>query len=332
MTGAIVAFPPSIKRLCAVTAACVACFTVSALGGTLYGTDFEAFPVGDNLWAGTEGWQSNDLTSGAQGILQDYVSNLPLGKTAYLGFNPPASAFTTVFRPVIHDPVASGIPIVEFDSFLGIQDSTNGRRDRFYISFYNAQGDFLAALLFDNLLGKVYREDGVARFDTGVPFQRGDPLFGFVALQVLYARIDLEENRWSASLDGIPLFDSAVFNAGSKSRVLGAVAAEWQVPGAVAGNNWLFVADWYVRSVPVGVEPFRISEFTRDNEGKITLGWQAQAGFDYQVWYSDDFSAWFDDLPGSAFPGITAGGQLSFTDANPPPHRRFYRVSRSVSP
>jgi len=328
------AFIPVSRQLSAVLAACLICFPAMAAGGTLYGTDFEAFPVGDNQWAGTEGWQSTDLTSGAQGIVQDFVENLPLGKTAYLGFSPPASAFTSVYRHVVHDPVASEIPIVEFDSFLGIQDSTDVlKRDRFFITFYNAGGGFLAALLFDNQLGKVYREDGVARFDTGVPFQRGNQLFGFVALQVLNARIDLVENRWSASLDGVPLFNGAVFNAGGKNRVLGAVAAEWQVQNVLtAGDNWLFVADWYVRSVPVGIEPFRISSYTRDDEGQITLIWEAQAGFDYKVWHSDDLTTWLDDLPGSAFPGITAGGQLSFTDANPPPHRRFYRVSRSVSP
>ncbi|MGA0846513.1 MAG: hypothetical protein ACO3RV_08235, partial [Luteolibacter sp.] len=69
-----------------------------ATAGTLYSTDFEAFPVGDNQWAGNGGWLSNDNSSGAHGILQDYVSNLPLGRTAYLGYEVPASSLTQVYR------------------------------------------------------------------------------------------------------------------------------------------------------------------------------------------------------------------------------------------
>ena len=80
-------------------------------GGDLYTTDFEAFPVGDNQWAGTEGWISNDTTSGAQGIVQDFVAELPLGKTAYLGSDPPASVFTTVARPVNYDPAVAAFPV-----------------------------------------------------------------------------------------------------------------------------------------------------------------------------------------------------------------------------
>ena len=312
------------------------CSATAIMGGTLYETDFEGFPVGDNQWAGTDGWQSNDTTSGAQGIVEDFVADLPLGRTAYLGFNSPGTGFTTVFRPVNYDPATGNIPVVGFDSFLGIQDSTNGRRDRFYISFYNIEGGFLASICFDNTLERVFREDGVGRFDTGVPFVRGNQLIGFVALQLLEAEIDLVANTWSAWLDGIPLFVDARFTATGEARTLGSVAAEWEVaitsPALAAGNNWLFVADWYVRSIPVGVEPFKIDSMTRDASGHITLLWQGQAGFDDQVLYSPDCLEWHEDLEGSAFTAVTEDGQISFTDHSPPPGMRFYRVRRTPTP
>jgi len=304
--------------------------------GLIYGTDFEGFDVGNNKWAGREGWQSNDNTSGAQGIVENFVPNLPLGKTAYLGYNPPTTAFTTVSKIINYDPATTGLPIVAFDSFLGIQDSTFGARDRFYISFYNIAGDFIASICFDNTDGKIYRETAEGRFATGIQFIRGNQLVGIVSLQLLDARIDLANNRWSASLDGIPLFVDAVFSAGGGPQDLGATAAEWEIaktsPSLAPGNNWLFVADWFIRSVPVGIEPFTLSAFNRAANGAVTLAWPGQAGFDYTVEYSDDCKHWHRDLPGSAFPAIAADGTLEFGDPNPPPLRRFYRILRKPSP
>jgi hypothetical protein len=304
--------------------------------GTLYSTDFESFTVGENQWAGTDGWRSNDTSSGAQGILQNHVSNLPLGKTAYLGYDPPASAFTTVFKPVNYDPATGLIPVVEFDSFLGIQDSTNTRRDRFHVSFYNMTGGFLAAICFDNTLGKVVRYDGIVQADTGIQFVRGNQTLGFVALQILTARIDLLNNRWSASLDGIPLFSNMPFTATTEARTLGSVAAEWEIavtsPFLAPGNNWLFVADLALRTVPSGIEPFRISSVVRDPAGQTTLTWPGEPGFDYRVFYSDDLMTWRGDLPGASFPGVSNTAELSFVDADAAPKARFFRVSRTPSP
>lgn len=311
--------------------------------GELYSTDFEGFPVGDNLWAGTESWVSNDTTSGAQGILQDYVTNLDLGKTAYLGFETPAGPFTTVARPVNYDPAVGGFPRIEFESFLGVQDSNNGLRDRFFVSFYNIGGTFLAAIVFDNTSanGDVLRWQGLANdapqvSNTGVPFVRGDQSFGFVALQILRAQIDLVNNTWSAQLDGIPLFSDAPFTDEALAPLtLGSVAAEWELSipqPAFAGNNWLLVADWFVRSVPVGVEPFVIDGLTRDEAGETTLSWLGEPGFDYQVWYSDDLESWHDTLPDASFPGITLAAPLSFTDRETLPKQRYYRVVRTATP
>lgn len=320
---------------------CLPLATTLSLGsitnaGLIYGTDFEGFDVGNNKWAGREGWQSNDNTSGAQGIVENFVPNLPLGKTAYLGFNPPTTAFTTVSKIINYNPVTTGLPIVAFDSFLGIQDSTFSARDRFYVSFYNIAGDFIASICFDNTDGKIYRETASGRFATGIQFIRGNQLVGIISLQLLDARIDLVNNRWSASLDGIPLFTDAVFSATGGPQTLGATAAEWEIaktsPTLTPGNNWLFVADWFIRSVPIGIEPFALSAFNRAADGGVTLAWPGQAGFDYAVEYSDDCKHWHRDLPGSAFPAVTVNGTLEFGDLNPPPLRRFYRVFRSPSP
>jgi len=301
--------------------------------GTLYSTDFEPFPAGDNLWAGTQGWLSNNNSSGVQGILQDPVADLPLGKAAFLGFATPPTAFTVVYRPLNFDPVASGQPRIEFESLLGVQDSTNGRRDRFHLTFYNIAGDFLAALTFDNSSGQVLSDDGGTVRDSGVPFLRGDPLLGLAALQLLHLGIDFDLNRWSATLDGVPLFDQP-FTVTGKPRTLGTLAVEWEIPSglpAQAGNNWLLVADWLVASIPPG--PFRALGLRRDSGGMTTLTWPGHPGFDYQVKDSTDLIHWGKNLPGSTFNANTTEGVMTFSDPSAATQpRRFYKIFRTPTP
>jgi hypothetical protein len=322
------------KRIPIVPAFRVLCVLLSlgALrGGTLYSTDFEEFPAGDGEWAGNEGWLSNAASSAAQGIIQDPVDDLPLGRAGFLGFAKPPSNFVSVFRPVDHDPVATEASRVQFESLLGLQDSTNGIRDRFHVSVFNISGDFLAALTFDNTSGKILSDDGTTVRDTGVAFQRGDPLLSVAALQILRISIDFEDNVWSATLDGIPLFEQT-FTTTDLPRTLGSFALEWEVASgdpASAGNNWMLVADWLVASIPDG--RFAVNSFGRPASGSATLAWPGHPGFDYQVEYSSDLEVWNDDLPGSAFPAFTREEEISFTDTSASTPGRFYRVIRIPS-
>lgn len=309
----------------------------------LYATEFEDFPVGDNKWANTDGWLSNDTTSGAQGILQDYLPGLPFGKTAFLGFTPPSSTLTTLARSINYDPATEGVHRLSFESYLGVQDSTNGRRDQFFISFYDIDGNFLAAIIFDNreaeglmVRGQGRADGSIQSYATDVPFIRGDQVFDVVALQILRVEIDLATNTWSAQLDGLPLFSDAPFTDPSFAPLtLGATAAEWELTSPLtllAGDNWLFVADWFVRTEPQGKEPFLIDTISRNPDGGTTISWTGEPGFDYQVFFSQDLKSWSGNLAGAAFTGVTSTGALTFTDSTPQTTHRFYRVERSVSP
>ena len=301
--------------------------------GTLYSTQFEDFTVGNNRWGGSFGWVSSNSTNGVQGIMQDPVADLPLGKAAYLGYASPNTAVTLVYRPVNHDPVATGYPEVQFDCLLGVQDSTNSKRDRFYISFYNMTGNFLAAVVFDNTTGKVLTDDGVAVRDTGIAFLRGDQILGVAALQALNVSINLSKNEWSAELDSIPLFRQK-FTSVQATKNLGPVAAEWEVAGGSpgqSGDNWLLVADWLVASIPP--EPFAMESTGKLPNGGAQLGWRVHPGFDYQVQFSADLVSWSNALPGSRFAANNTTGLLSFSDpTSPAPSQRFYRVQRTPTP
>ena len=299
--------------------------------------------MGDNFWAGTDGWISNDTTSGAQGILQDFVAELPLGKTAYLGFERPSSAFTTVARPVNYDPASGGTSRVEFESFLGVQDSTNGRTDRFFISFYDIGGDFLAAIVFDNtsagadtLRGQGMADGSVQSTPTGVPFARGDQTLGFVAIQILYTQIDLEHNTWSAQLDGVPLFTDAPFaDPALGPLTLGSVAAEWELDALspfFAGDNWLFVADWFVRTVPKesprspSIQSREIRRVASRSHGRPRRASTTRSST------PPISSTGAVTSRALSYAGISTNGPLTFVDPQAGPAKRFYRIRRTAAP
>jgi hypothetical protein len=318
--------------------ACLAAFLIAlavvpsprAAAAILYQTDFESFPVGPNLWAGTDGWTGNSNGTGSHGIDQNIVPGGGLGKTAFLGFAQPAVGNVAVQRQIPYNPVLTGVPKIEFRIPLGIQDSTNGRRDNFYVYFYNSSGLVLAAIGFMNSSGQgITRFDGTATFNTAASFLRGE-------LHVLTGIIDLQANQWSAELDGVPMFQNAAFNANGRIRALGSLLFLWQIPGGFPvnhGNNWMLIAEVYIRSVPEGTLPFRLNGFARHANGSCSVSWTGQAGFDYQVAWSENLQTWHHNLPGSLFAGQTSTSTLQFTDTPPPgAPRRFYKVVRTETP
>ncbi|MGJ8643891.1 MAG: hypothetical protein ACSHX9_10820 [Luteolibacter sp.] len=301
---------------------------------TLYVTDFEEFTAGINKWSATGGWMSNDNVSGAQSIDQDLIPSGGLGRTASLGFRRPQGLFTFVAKSINHDVATTGLSRVQVNTLMGIEDSANGRRDDFYLSIYNAAGNRLASIRFDNQSPfapnsqfGIWREDGVNQFDTLLDFISGE-LFN------LLVTIDITANTWSADIGGIPLFENVPFTATSHARNFGLLAFEWRVSGASTdtfGDNYLLVADVSVRSLPNGATPI-VSTISRDSSGNTVISWQADAGNNYQVQRSPDLVNWFDDLPSSSFPSFTSTMQKSYTDAtSPKPLKRFYRVRRTES-
>lgn len=329
--------PSPVIRIAHPIAAIFAAGILPAWSEIIYSTDFDDFPMGDNAWAGFDGWVSNDTSSGAQAI-DDGLFSGALGKTAALGFNRPISGFTTVLRAMDYDPAVSGRSLIRFQSLFGIEDSTSltsFRRDDFFYTFYNIDGDLLASLRLSNKNSEygIWRQDGSLlhgglESDTGQDFIRGE-------LHDLELLIDLAGNRWSAFLDNIPFFEDAQFNRTGLPLTLGPVAVEWETGTGTPsgyGDNWILVADILVESVdaPVSDPPLKIDLVTRDSSGGLTIRWTAHAGFDYQVEFSDEFRTWSNTLPGSLFLDVTTDGPLTFTDSGVGMNeRRFYRLVRT---
>ena len=150
--------------------------SVPAKTGLLYFTEFEEFTPGPNQWAGQHEWFSNPAAAegGIQGIDQDFLPGL--GKSAFLGFETPNVGWNFLAQPVNHNPAAEGTARIEIDTLIGIEDSTNGEYDSFFVGIYNIEGEFLAAIQFSNereAFG-IYYDDGAFtvidwEFDNALP-------------------------------------------------------------------------------------------------------------------------------------------------------------------
>lgn len=304
---------------------------VIAETGLLYQTNFSEFPVGENNWAGTEGWFTNSeaTSTGVQGIDDQII--LGLSKSAFLGFNEPTTGWTYVAKVFNHNPIQKGSARIEVDTLLGIQDSTNGKNDSFFVSVYNIQGQFLAAVQFsteEETYG-IWFDDGQDLTDTTVDFITGE-------LQFLVLDIDLINNRWSAEHDGIPLFTNQIFTRTTNTRTFGSLAYEWQVTDpspANHGNNWLVVADCSVWAIPHGQAQVEVFQPFISALGQPSFQFTGEPGWTYQIEYSDSFSDWLDDLPGSRFEVTETTQTIEFSDeSSRTKPARFYRVTREVTP
>ncbi len=301
-------------------------------GEILYDTDFDTFPAGPNNWSGNDNWISNDTISGAQTIDGNVLPGLL--NTATLGFSQPTSQFTFVALDLDYDHIASEKPIVEINTLIGIEDSTNNQWDDFYLTIYNTVGNRLASIRFDNQHPEItnsqfgiWRENSTNQFDTLFDFAVGE-LFNLIAT------VDLEENTWSASIDSIPIFEDAQFSNSSDPINFGFLAFEWALTALSTsnhGDNFLLVADISIQSVGDMTKVEVTHQF--DSLGGINLNWQTAVGWTDQVEYSTDLITWFDDLPESTFEGPDTPTAINFSHAKDPEEAyRFYRVNRTRTP
>jgi len=296
---------------------------------TIYATEFEEFTEGPDQLVGDSFWElGNSLDTGSHGIDNELVSGL--GHSAFVGFKQPDTSNVFVAKRHDFDPIASGQPEVEFESFLGVNDSTNGKRDFFSIFFFNGLGTPLASIQFRNLdsVFGIWYSDGLAIHDTGLDFIRGD-------LDFLTAQINFETNTWSAQFGGLDLFSNVPFHAGGAALDLGLTGIQWQVDPASTpsspsnfGDNYLLVADWLLHSVPV--DDFRISSLSVTGTTD-TITFPSEVGFAYKLEASEDLENW--NIPLSNDEIIpTSPSETSAFEVTSSASKRFYRVLRSFAP
>ncbi len=78
--------------------------------------------------------------------------------------------------------------------------------------------------------------------------------------------------------------------------------------------------------------PFTVAGTRSPTTGNVTLSWQGNFGFDYQVEYSTDLVEWHDTLPNANVKNVTTDSPISYTDTTSDGTDVYYRVVRSESP
>jgi len=322
----------------------------------VYETDFEEFVSGQGAWLESDNWIGNDAN--CVGIDDNLISGL--GKTAYLGFHSPQKRKTVILRQTPIDPQTEGIDSISFRTLMGVQDSTNLKRDIFAFSIYNQAGKPLAGIRFDNRDTSygIWRFDGANLAATGTTFLRGQ-------VYDLRFTITYANNTWSALFDGLPLFTDQPFNTTGEAMNFLGVAGEWIVTGGAPyqhGDNWLLVADWQITtSSPLKDElTFASMTASRDEEVSFAttqqvtlvsspsslaltsslsvasnakprkipkLRWQARANGRYFVETVTDLGGEWNLAGESGL--VLAGHRFELNLVAPDEGNRFYRIRRS---
>lgn len=215
------------------------------VGGEIYSTDFESFPIGANQLGGRDGWLVTVNTSDVTGIV-DFSPTSP--RAAFIGLGSTTSSAVFAWRPVNYDPVAAGTSVIYFSADLMIADTTTGKGDDFIFFVFNSQGQVLGGIDFFNGNQHVYRYDGSALQDVGT--------FARNKRYMLIARIDFALNRWSATLNGTLVFADQPLTITGRSLTLGDVDAAWFIATAGSpGSNYMVFDNYRISTSPPNVPP-----------------------------------------------------------------------------
>lgn len=336
-----------------------------ASGDVLFSSGFETtegYVAGNDTIIGTNHWLgTTSAGTGRSGIDAESAHGVPgLGNAGWIGGNTTpvvwAGNSTNVRRPVIPEapfdyaPLSSGKEVVFISALVGIKDSSGAaplKRDNFELFIMNGaatatgSGDVLAAIQFDNTTltdgspQQVVRRTLSSTGTKALSYVSTGAYFIYDTMQLLTVRINFRTNLWTATLDGVPLFNDIPFYEGSGALNLGAVgfrmffgSAVYRAPNytCTGGDNYLLFDDLAVQADALTDPVF--SAFEKKLSGSAALTWNAEAGYNYQVFGSPDLSAWSLLTPTALNASQTSS--LSFTDSSSAGRMsQFYKVART---
>lgn len=265
---------------------------------------------------GQNGW--TNAGSGGNGILTDFISGE--GQQAYIGFAAPnpGDDQLEVWRPVNFDPLAAGLPLVKFSVLMNVVDSSNNNYDNFRWSVYNAQGNRLFALDFDNFYTNVsYRLDGTNTFiPTGVYFAPNSNY-------TLSVTMDFAANRWSATLGSALIATNQPITTVAAPLNLGDIDAAWLVYATNApGNNYLLFDNYQITAEAFPMPPAQLQFLGRTGEGWALLRVSGQNGSRWALDATTNLVHWT-----ALKTNTISGAYFDHVDTTAPGFpRRFYRT------
>ena len=284
----------------------------------IFSTQFEAtegYSTTTNL-VGQNGWLG--FGSGGNGLVPDSFTNQ--GQQAYIGyFAPdPGDNQLSVWRPINFSPIPTNVSIVQFSVLMSIVDSSTTNYDEFYWSVYNAQGDRLFTLDFDNYdLGIYYALDGTNGFVwTGESFTNDDT-------KTLVLTMNFPGNSWSATLDSTLLVTNQPITTTGAPLNLGDVDAVWAVfDPATPGDNYLLFDNYRITAeIEPPLAP-RLQSLGRTGDGQFLLRVLGASGARFAIEATTNLTQWT-----ALKTNVITDGFFDYVDSSAPVFaRRFYRA------
>jgi len=130
------------------------------------------FPPSAHRFQNTPSRQSRRTETLPDPHLEEFTRTLSLSHHQQTAIHPTSLRASLHYNPEKqyrnHDPATEGSATIEIDTLIGIQDSTNGHSDSFFVSLYNQQGQFLPAIQLtnENQLYQIWRDDGITNTNT----------------------------------------------------------------------------------------------------------------------------------------------------------------------
>lgn len=283
----------------------------------IFSTQFEAAEgysttidlVGQNGWLG--------FGSGGNGVETNYI--VGQGQQAFIGYFPPDQGDDqlSVWRPINFSP-ATNISVVQFSVLMSIVDSSTTNYDDFYWSVYNAQGDRLFTLDFDNYdLTIWYALDGTNDFVwTGETFTNDDT-------NTLVITMNFTQNSWAATFDGVLLATNKPITTTGAPINLGDVDAVWAVfDPANPGDNYMLFDNYQITAEVLPPPAPRLRVLGRTGDGQFLLRVLGQSGARFAIDATTNLTQWT-----ALKTNVVTDGFFDYVDSSAAAFaRRFYRA------
>lgn len=255
-------------------------------GAVIYQTGFDAAEgyVANSPLGGQGNWVAYppDFSYPGQGVV-----STSSGQQGYVGKGDPGTgSFNSViqFIEVEQEPGT----VMELTTKITIVDSTDLKRDFFYLDVSNIYGYWLLSLRFDNSTRRIfYYSISTGSFvDTGLKFSRGTPFDVKIIM-------DFHANRWSASTNGLVLVNSvSIVPEGSPiSLNLGSLSASWFVENlSRPGDNYMLLDEISIvqKGLAVPATPADVNALASGSQQIIVYWGGGPLADEYEVQHSAD--------------------------------------------
>ena len=268
---------------------------------------------------GQQGWLRYPAVFGGNGLITNFLGS----QAAYIGLFPtdPKTNTLSIFRHIDYTPPANARTLVKFSVTMDIEDSYERRYyDDFWWTLYNAWGDSLFTLEFDNKTWAIsYGLDNGIFYETGQRFTNG-------LVYQLMVTMDFQSNRWSAVISNeykaTLLATNQLITTKNTPLNFGSMDLIWRPKDPKnPGDNFLIFDNYRVVAEIQDTRPVYFLTLGKPSGSSFPLRLTGPDGQRFAIDVSANLSSWTPLKTNT----IT-DGSFDFVDQNPGSAPRFFRA------